>query len=442
MRAFERIVLPIFLLVILADPSRIYGLGQVAHDENLNSAAVSATPVQLVASHGTVNILLANGNGLSVLTDSRLSDDQGRPLPGEAQKLFKIDSHTICTVAGWYSNPGPRSNSIGERTISQFPALLRVPQLIDEFLSFADLDSQSLNRKVDLLTQLFAVAMLDQAYVDFVSGTEPNVSNSELTVAGYDNETLSIVQVNLVPQIVDGRILGYDVQKFPPQEVRPNGHLIWVVRGITELSKPILEGTNTSDPFLIELISRNANDPSLIRLRQSLVADGGASLSLKEMRRIAERLEAITSAAFPGLVGDNLQIAELSNRSVSAFVQPLSPENLPRRTTSTGIEGLRIEGPGLIMNAGSRNVALAHDLEFQDAAQPIDNVFYYRSRFDRCQLTFSGSPRTIFDKSNILTDSSLTLIGKADANSPFVKQLRMDFPKLEIIDKTRHLVRP
>src|ERR1017187_8634450 len=60
---------------------------------------------------GTVNIVLANANGIVVLTDS----DQTRWLPtGEpitnpqpGQKLFRIDDKTVCTIAGFGSVPLP-----------------------------------------------------------------------------------------------------------------------------------------------------------------------------------------------------------------------------------------------------------------------------------------------------------------------------------------------
>ena len=56
---------------------------------------------------GTVNILLANKNGLVAITDSKLV--MGNDPAGYAQKLFRIDDHTLCTIAGWYSWSGGRA---------------------------------------------------------------------------------------------------------------------------------------------------------------------------------------------------------------------------------------------------------------------------------------------------------------------------------------------
>jgi hypothetical protein len=64
-----------------------------------------AAPDPLEESHGTINILLANQNGLVAVTDSMLSTPDDHHYPGH-QKLFRIDDKTIATMAGSYSKPG------------------------------------------------------------------------------------------------------------------------------------------------------------------------------------------------------------------------------------------------------------------------------------------------------------------------------------------------
>lgn len=74
--------------------------------------------------HGTVNIILANSQGIVVETDSQLSDTNGQPV-GLGQKLFRVDDHTVCTIADFYSDPGPRFSGN-----NQFPTNTRVPMMI------------------------------------------------------------------------------------------------------------------------------------------------------------------------------------------------------------------------------------------------------------------------------------------------------------------------
>src|SRR5947209_12189144 len=62
---------------------------------------------------GTINVVVANDNGLIVLTDSMLTEfrrglngilTQGQ-LKDPAQKLFRIDDKTVCAFAGFASAP-------------------------------------------------------------------------------------------------------------------------------------------------------------------------------------------------------------------------------------------------------------------------------------------------------------------------------------------------
>lgn len=72
----------------------------------LAGAAVVAQQVPQSSSHGTINILLANGNGMVLLTDSRTSN-HGRLVSDNSPKLFQLDDKTVCSIAGFYFDPGP-----------------------------------------------------------------------------------------------------------------------------------------------------------------------------------------------------------------------------------------------------------------------------------------------------------------------------------------------
>jgi hypothetical protein len=56
--------------------------------------------------HGTVNIVLANADGIVVLTDSMLTDENRHQLPRPGQKLFVLDNKSVCTIAGLYERAG------------------------------------------------------------------------------------------------------------------------------------------------------------------------------------------------------------------------------------------------------------------------------------------------------------------------------------------------
>jgi hypothetical protein len=70
----------------------------------LSAKAVSQSTPHL-PSHGTVNIILANPQGMIIMTDSMLSSDGKPEFYGE--KLFRFDESTYLTLAGQYVEPGP-----------------------------------------------------------------------------------------------------------------------------------------------------------------------------------------------------------------------------------------------------------------------------------------------------------------------------------------------
>jgi Proteasome subunit len=68
----------------------------------------TATPRESPTStHGTINLLLANKNGTVLITDSRISNGNYQRISDHAQKLFQLDDKTVCSIANFYSDPGP-----------------------------------------------------------------------------------------------------------------------------------------------------------------------------------------------------------------------------------------------------------------------------------------------------------------------------------------------
>jgi hypothetical protein len=72
-----------------------------------------------------------------------------------------------------------------------------------------------------------------------------------------------------------------------------------------------------------------------------------------------------------------------------------------------------------------------------NATQPLDDFFFLDSTFTHVALEYRGSNSTIFDRSNMLVDSTLTLYPGADPDSNFVRQIKADFPQLKIVDSTK-----
>jgi 20S proteasome alpha/beta subunit len=61
--------------------------------------ASNSRKLQNALSHGTINILLANDNGIVLVTDSRATALDGGHFDTSV-KLFRLDESTVCSIAG------------------------------------------------------------------------------------------------------------------------------------------------------------------------------------------------------------------------------------------------------------------------------------------------------------------------------------------------------
>ena len=375
------------------------------------------------STHGTVNVFLANRNGLVAVTDSRLSNEHG-PLGSPGQKLFQVDDHTVCAIAGWYSDPGPEIKPIREGEPS-YPAYLTVPGIIQAVVNKIATAKLTNEQKFQTLAETFGLSLIDIASIDRAAGIPPGTSKSEITLAGFDEQgNVEILQGDLVPRIEAGQIMDYHLVEYPVTRV--SRRFVAIFRGIEGPAKAILDGTDTT----------TAADPILDYFETSLRRDRGDALSVEDMEQIAKAIARRTSVRFPGEVGGPLQIAELTARKVSRFVQPnptqsdvplLEFAGAPR--TAIYFDGNNMHGSSFLPSFPPR-VSFVQGSHFEDGNQALDFFIFFGTTFKRCAFSYSGSPQSIFDASNSVESSTLTLLRGADPNSNFVRRIIADFPPL------------
>jgi|ERR1700733_233567 len=151
----------------------------------------------ILRSHGTINIILANRNGLVALTDSRLSSN-GQPVL-RGQKLFKVDDHTVCAVAGFYMDSGvPLKRADGQ---TMYPIYTSISNILRGYFR-ANTSPIDPNRLASTLSQSLSFVTT----IDKIAGSPHQPEESQITLAGYRGGILYISQIFLVPTIVGGRI--------------------------------------------------------------------------------------------------------------------------------------------------------------------------------------------------------------------------------------------
>jgi hypothetical protein len=143
--------------------------------------AISAVG-QTKTSEGTVNIALANVNGIVLLTDSALSSKDAQGVwhhEKTGQKLFRLDDKTVCSFAGFAAETGwvpPELN-------------IEVTGIIAQFT-----DELSQHPVPELDAKLGAIGFLVGSYIDLVTNRHevvvgpgtPDTYKFEVIVAGYD----------------------------------------------------------------------------------------------------------------------------------------------------------------------------------------------------------------------------------------------------------------
>lgn len=394
----------------------------------MTQSGTAAPNAQAEPTHGTINVFLANKNGLVAVTDSKLSNDSGPR--GYAQKLFRVDDHTICTIAGWYSDLGPgiRADATSQPS---FPASVAVPSIIRSAISTAEFGSLSLGDKMKRLSNVFKVALLAVADLRERAGiplARP-ASGSEITLAGFNSlGILEILQADLAPEIRDGRIVGYVLTEKPPILVSETVRLVWVFRGITGAAQTLLDCTYPS----------MEGDLTIGNFRTALGGDG-EPLTLSDMERVAIYLERRTAEEFPAKVGGDLQVAELAAGKITRFVEPIKEPPFTR-LVSFRWSHMRADRPGIgqpLVDNESGEILFFTGADLADGLQGLDNFIFFNSTFTRVRFEYYGGDSTIFDRSNTVVDSTLTLYPGADPNSNFVKRIRADFPQLKIFDYSK-----
>jgi hypothetical protein len=143
--------------------------------------------------HVTVNIVLANPQGIVVVTDSMLSPNRFRAQRG--QKLFQIDDRTICTVAGWYSSSGPTIDGV------HYPSFTAVSNTIRWFTANnPGMAALSIQRKLEVLASVVRFGLETMSSVDAATGGSISLQPSQITLSGFDRGLLKIARIDLVPR--------------------------------------------------------------------------------------------------------------------------------------------------------------------------------------------------------------------------------------------------
>jgi hypothetical protein len=360
--------------------------------------------------HGTINIVLANQNGLVVLTDSMITAGDRHFSPG--QKLFRLDDRTVCTIASFFSAPAPipdlnTSTSAIIREYSRKSAAQSPQSMADKARSLAMLFELHLSGIANMRDAVGHSSIHDYAF--------------ELIVAGYDIDGIpKIVKITLGTHGEKGLFspnstLLSDIQDFAILNV--DKQLVWKLGGEPDVAERLLQNPGTLN-----------GDADLSAYATSLHENGGQSLTLQQMTQLVKRLAFYTAKRYPSVGGAN-QIAVLQGGRIVKIEQQAFPEPpkalhyaLLVNNEYSGEVGMTLPGPILFVRCNwtaMRSVAL-------------DGGYFIGNIFTRSVLTYDGGGGNLGSANQV--DNSVLIIGPhAKQNDATVRHLVNDFHWLRVL---------
>jgi uncharacterized membrane protein len=392
------------------------------------------TPVsQLGDAGGTVNVVLANKNGLVAVTDSRLTDISNKPLMKDhdqffrAQKLFLFDDHTICTIAGWFSSPW---NTQDLRDVNLYFAL---PNSIHKLVDNVNyLHSKPIEQKMRVLAANIAITrgIIDSLPLQLKSKgeSEPSIITMETSEDGIIKIVVAVITQNR-----SNKEIGYDIQIYPTVNVGED--FKYVVSGFAQTAESELTGHTVSTASAL-ISSESGIGSAHLPLQPSVKA--WKSLSISDLTLKATKLALLTAKDFPNAVGEPIQIAVIQNGSakiVQQDVDPTSSDTLERSIAwirdfrETSFPPVRIS-----QRSQLPDTAFIFDSYFENMREKLDQRFFFNTQFEHCELVYNGSPLAYFDKSNKIDDCTLILGPGVDENWTLVQKLRENFPQLKLVN--------
>lgn len=393
---------------------------------SLAQSASSITRYDVTQTRGSVNIIVANGQGLVAVTDSKVTGPGVRPQ--YKRKLFKIDDHTICTIAGWYSDSGPTIDGI------HYPANAAIPNLVEQYISLGGVpETSSPEEKLKLLSSVFAFALEAVADIGTAFGEPPPRIRSELTISSYVAGTSKILQIDLVPHTDNSRT-AYLQENY--RSVTGDGGLVYAVAGEGDIAERFFEQPERY----------HGSDPSMRTYVEAVATDGGKDLSIETLSGVASYLEKLTANddVYSEFVGGELQTARLQREKGIQVSQPYTVEGgrdpvpgffrrYDSQVSQDGDSGFDTEWPQAAFVTNSTFIKVSN--------LSLDNAFLSHNLIQGCVLRYDGSPKFKLDKRNIIQASLLILGPSVDPKSTAITEIIENFPGLRVVDSFGNSVR-
>jgi len=335
--------------------------------------------------HGTINIVLANHNGMVVLTDSMLTSGR-KQLPTPGKKLFRLDDHTVGAIAGIIYSPSGSYKELDMNTVA----------IVDDYAR-----QISTGTPIPILQKLRELAFILNTSLTADENTRSANNEAinaddyvlELTVAGYDTDgLLKIGKVTLRSRNMGG---DFDSDIASRQIRTVQGGLLHEFSGMPDRAEFIMAHPQTLP-----------RDAAIATYQASLQSDQGESLDLDRMTELAKRLKYYSTRAHPEIGGPN-QVAIIQAGKIIKFSQPPFPNSAPVTRFSLFV-GASFSGRPILFRVDAMGVFIR--CHWNNIYVPIDRSFFIGNEFQDSLVAYSGGPLH-FDQTNKVVDSEVFISG-------------------------------
>jgi hypothetical protein len=383
---------------------------------SLAALPVAATHEDDMTTSGTLIMAFANANGIVVITDS-MQTRAGIQLTEPGQKLMKYNDQLVCAVAG-----------LGKFGVPAIPKLSA--EMLGVVAAYRD-DEERQHKVTSMSQKLGAISGILRFYLDTIADANEITSsvadasnyNLELMLVGYDSDKKAKVgelELRAIPHSNSSgqrrwefREVSNKVSLVTPQFGYALGGM-WDVAGRV-LKKPT--GTN----------------PVIASFAQTLIKDGGTSLSLSQMKSLGYEIMTRTEKKYKE-VGGPRQTAILTRGAVQSVSQPSFPE-LPRPLKLVVFEQMVI-GEGGMTGPHAMDfllqpdmISIFEDVIFNKTPTPLvlDGNIFVNCKVRNSEVRYSGG-FTFFDTTDTVSNSSLNFFHHGgDPDSAFAKHLFHDY---------------
>jgi hypothetical protein len=365
--------------------------------------------------HGTLITVLANKEGIVVVSDSMASSSGGLiQYRAPVQKILRYDDQMVCATAGLLVS-APTSN------------LRLAPQIPTVILGIVEAYRDSFARKgikkpmSETLEGLSSALRYEfQFYADLESrlGHQDidvlKTYGLELRLAGFDTDGLpkvGILDLRLEPASDSEH--GHWNAKEVKRELRlVLGPLLIVPAGIRAVEDEILANPR-----------RSADVPIIHEYINAMRKDQGETFSIPEMKKLGQLFKDRTANDYRQ-VGNRDQIAIITKDGGVQITGPSFPEIskpaefLAMRCEPKGV----ITGRGQIGGGGN---LIIEGCTFQGATVVLDDSIFLHCKFSNSTLLYGGGPVFLDETTEVQADSRLEMSHEALLlHIPFIEGLR------------------